>query len=161
MQKYMKNGKKNTVLKESLIRSIQSNERFQGKRGYWGRGFGKVYKGVLRSPDEQIAIKKVTHNLAQGMKQFVADIVSMGRLQHRSLVQLRGYCRQKGELLLVYDYMPNGSLDKILYGSMRPNLKLIGNGLTTVFKPSKSNIIALHQCLNRYNNNHQNRKTII
>ncbi|KAK0597819.1 hypothetical protein LWI29_028866 [Acer saccharum] len=46
----------------------------------------------------------------------------MGRLRHRNLVQLRGYCRRKGELLLVYDYMPNGSLDKILYGSMRPNL---------------------------------------
>ncbi|KAK0604080.1 hypothetical protein LWI29_011795 [Acer saccharum] len=56
------------------------------------------------------------------MKQFVAEIVSMGRLRHRNLVQLRGYCRRKGELLLVYDYMPNGSLDKILYGSMRPNL---------------------------------------
>ncbi|KAK0605295.1 hypothetical protein LWI29_025151 [Acer saccharum] len=83
---------------------------------------GKVYKGVLRSPEERIAIKRVTHDSGEGMKQFVAEIVSMGRLRHRNLVQLRGYCRRKGELLLVYDYMPNGSLDKILYGSMRPNL---------------------------------------
>ncbi|KAK0603144.1 hypothetical protein LWI29_001831 [Acer saccharum] len=78
---------------------------------------GKVYKGVLRSPEERIAIKRVTHDSGEGMKQFVAEIVSMGRLRHRNLVQLRGYCRRKGELLLVYDYMPNGSLDKILYGS--------------------------------------------
>ncbi|KAI9195778.1 hypothetical protein LWI28_017944 [Acer negundo] len=85
-------------------------------------GFGKVYKGVLRSPEEQIAIKRVTHDSGEGMRQFVAEIVSMGRLRHRNLVQLRGYCRRKGELLLVYDYMPNGSLDKFLYGSMRPNL---------------------------------------
>ncbi|KAK1582148.1 hypothetical protein Q3G72_012236 [Acer saccharum] len=61
-------------------------------------GFGKVYKGVLRSPEEQIAIKRVTHDSGEGMKQFVAEIVSMGRLRHRNLVQLRGYCRRKGEL---------------------------------------------------------------
>ncbi|KAK0604253.1 hypothetical protein LWI29_013793 [Acer saccharum] len=56
------------------------------------------------------------------MKEFVAEIVSMGKLRHRNLVQLHGYCRLKGELLLVYDYMPNGSLDKMLYSNARSNL---------------------------------------
>ncbi|KAJ0021083.1 hypothetical protein Pint_32754 [Pistacia integerrima] len=46
----------------------------------------------------------------------------MGRLRHRNLVQLRGYCRRKGEFILVYDYMPNGSLDKLLYSNTEPNL---------------------------------------
>jgi serine/threonine protein kinase len=46
----------------------------------------------------------------------------MGRLRHRNLVQLLGYCRLKGELLLVYDYMPNGSLDQFLYSNEKPNL---------------------------------------
>lgn len=50
------------------------------------------------------------------MKEFVAEVVSIGRLRHRNIVQLLGYCRLKNELLLVYDYMPNGSLDKYLYG---------------------------------------------
>ncbi|KAK3206328.1 hypothetical protein Dsin_020374 [Dipteronia sinensis] len=85
-------------------------------------GFGKVYKGVLPNSNLQIAVKRISHDSKQGLKEFVAEIVSIGRLRHRNLVQLRGYCRRKGELLLVYDYMPNGSLDKILYGSMRPNL---------------------------------------
>ncbi|KAB1225893.1 L-type lectin-domain containing receptor kinase IV.2 [Morella rubra] len=56
------------------------------------------------------------------MKEFVAEIISLGRLRHRNLVQLLGYCRRRGELLLVYDYMPNGSLDKFLYSNGRPSL---------------------------------------
>lgn len=79
-------------------------------------GFGKVYKGVLPSTHVQIAVKKISHDSRQGMREFMAEIVSMRRLRHRNLVQLLGYCRRKGELLLVYDYMPNGSLDKFLFG---------------------------------------------
>ncbi|KAJ4725746.1 putative Kinase [Melia azedarach] len=67
-------------------------------------------------------VKRVSHNSNEGMKQFLAEIVSMRRLRHRNLVQLLGYCRRRGELLLVYDYMPNGSLDKILHGNKKPNL---------------------------------------
>ncbi|CAL5085953.1 unnamed protein product [Urochloa decumbens] len=79
-------------------------------------GFGSVYKGVLRKSGMEIAVKKVSHESRQGMREFVAEVVSIGRLRHRNLVQLLGYCRRKGELLLVYDYMPNGSLDKYLHG---------------------------------------------
>jgi serine/threonine protein kinase len=85
-------------------------------------GFGKVYRGILPSSNLQIAVKRVSHDSKQGMKEFVAEIVSMGRLRHRNLVQLLGYCRRKGELFLVYDYMPNGSLDKFLYSREKPNL---------------------------------------
>ncbi|CAA0410824.1 putative L-type lectin-domain containing receptor kinase II.1 RLK-Pelle-L-LEC family [Arabidopsis thaliana] len=77
-------------------------------------GFGKVYKGILPS-GTQIAVKRVYHDAEQGMKQYVAEIASMGRLRHKNLVHLLGYCRRKGELLLVYDYMPNGSLDDYLF----------------------------------------------
>ncbi|KAF0908335.1 hypothetical protein E2562_024749 [Oryza meyeriana var. granulata] len=79
-------------------------------------GFGRVYKGVLPSSKLEIAVKRVSHDSKQGMKEFIAEVVSIGRLQHRNLVQLLGYCRRKGELLLVYEYMSNGSLDKHLYG---------------------------------------------
>jgi len=85
-------------------------------------GFGKVYGGVLPSSNMQVAIKKVSHDSRQGTKEFVTEIVSMGRLRHRNLVQLFGYCRRKGELLLVYDYMPNGSLDKFLFRNDTPSL---------------------------------------
>ncbi|XAR58959.1 Non-specific serine/threonine protein kinase [Bertholletia excelsa] len=56
------------------------------------------------------------------MKEFVAEIASIGRLRHRNLVQLLGYCRRKGELLLVYDFMSNGSLDKLLFKKQKAAL---------------------------------------
>ncbi|XP_064981170.1 L-type lectin-domain containing receptor kinase SIT2-like [Musa acuminata AAA Group] len=85
-------------------------------------GFGKVYKGVLQTSKSEIAVKRVSHESRQGMREFVAEIVSLGRLRHRNLVQLLGYCRRKVELLLVYDYMPNGSLDNFLYDKEKPTL---------------------------------------
>lgn len=78
-------------------------------------GFGRVYKGLLPKSNVEIAVKRVSHESKQGMKEFVAEIVSIGRLQHRNIVHLLGYCRRKGELFLVYEYMPNGSLDKYLH----------------------------------------------
>ncbi|RCV42739.1 hypothetical protein SETIT_9G240000v2 [Setaria italica] len=88
---------------------------FKDKRLLGAGGFGRVYSGVLPGSRTQVAVKKVSHESRQGMKEFVAEVVSIGRLRHRNLVQLLGYCRRKGELLLVYDYMPNGSLDKHLH----------------------------------------------
>ncbi|KAM0825105.1 hypothetical protein ACQ4PT_069776 [Festuca glaucescens] len=96
-------------------------ELFHATKGFSNKnllgtgGFGSVYKGKLRRPHIEIAIKRVSHESRQGMKEFVAEVSSIGRLRHRNLVPLLGYCRRKGELLLVYDYMPNGSLDKYLY----------------------------------------------
>ncbi|XP_066348168.1 L-type lectin-domain containing receptor kinase SIT2-like [Miscanthus floridulus] len=85
-------------------------------------GFGRVYKGVLPKSKLEIAVKRVSHDSKQGMKEFIAEVVSIGHLRHRNLVQLLGYCRRKGELLLVYDYMSNGSLDKYLHDKTRPVL---------------------------------------
>ncbi|XP_043691937.1 L-type lectin-domain containing receptor kinase IV.2-like [Telopea speciosissima] len=85
-------------------------------------GFGRVYRGVLPSSKIEVAVKKVSHESRQGMKEFVAEIVSIGQLRHRNLVTLLGYCRRKGELLLVYEFMPNGSLDKYLFDPFMPVL---------------------------------------
>ncbi|CAL5386621.1 unnamed protein product [Camellia sinensis] len=95
----------------------KATKGFKSKELLGAGGFGKVYRGVIPSSNELIAVKKISHDSKQGMREFVTEIVSMGRLRHRNLVRLLGYCRRKGELLLVYDYMPNGSLDKFLFGS--------------------------------------------
>uniref|UniRef100_A0ACD5ZP44 Uncharacterized protein n=1 Tax=Avena sativa TaxID=4498 RepID=A0ACD5ZP44_AVESA len=79
-------------------------------------GFGRVYKGVLPASKLEVAVKKVAHDSKQGIKEFIAEVVSIGRLQHRNLAPLLGYCRRKSELFLVYEYMSNGSVDKYLHG---------------------------------------------
>jgi len=88
---------------------------FKSKHLLGAGGFGKVYKGVLVKSRMEVAVKRISHESRQGMKEFIAEVVSIGRLRHRNLVQLLGYCGRKGELILVYEYMPNGSLDKYLY----------------------------------------------
>ncbi|WJX56839.1 hypothetical protein P8452_42459 [Trifolium repens] len=64
-------------------------------------GFGRVYKGTLPNSDIQVAVKRVSHESKQGLREFVSEIASIGRLRHRNLVQLLGWCRRKGDLLLV------------------------------------------------------------
>ncbi|XXG80820.1 hypothetical protein AAC387_Pa09g1594 [Persea americana] len=94
---------------------------FSDKELLGAGGFGRVYHGVLRSKI-QVAVKKISHGSRQGMREFVAEIASIGRIRHRNLVRLLGYCRRKGELLLVYDFMPNGSLDKLLFDQTKAPL---------------------------------------
>ncbi|KAL0666008.1 hypothetical protein Bca4012_028712 [Brassica carinata] len=78
-------------------------------------GFGQVFKGTLQGSETKIAVKRVSHGSSQGMREFMAEIATIGRLRHPNLVRLLGYCRYKEELYLVYDFMPNGSLDRYLY----------------------------------------------
>ncbi|KAL3536429.1 hypothetical protein ACH5RR_004890 [Cinchona calisaya] len=106
-------------------------------------GFGRVYRGILPSSKIEVAVKRVSHESRQGMKEFVAEIVSIGRLRHRNLVPLLGYCRRKGELLLVYEYMPNGSLDRFLYD--QPKYTLSWNQRFRVIKGVASGLFYLHE----------------
>ncbi|KAG6596330.1 Lectin-domain containing receptor kinase VI.3, partial [Cucurbita argyrosperma subsp. sororia] len=85
-------------------------------------GFGSVYKGQLRSTGIEIAVKRVRGNSRQGMKEFAAEIESLGRLRHKNLVNLQGWCKKKNDLLIVYDYIPNGSLYSLLYHPKNNNI---------------------------------------
>ncbi|XP_038979808.1 L-type lectin-domain containing receptor kinase SIT2-like isoform X2 [Phoenix dactylifera] len=106
-------------------------------------GFGKVYSGVLPNTDIQVAVKQVSHESRQGMREFIAEIVSIGRLRHRNLVQLLGYCRRKRELLLVYEFMPNSSLDKYLFN--QPKSMLSWGQRFQIIKGVASALYYLHE----------------
>ena len=106
-------------------------------------GFGKVYKGTLLTSKIDIAVKKVSHDSRQGMREFVAEIATIGRLRHANLVRLLGYCRRKGELYLVYDCMPQGSLDKFLYNKQEQSLAW--SQRFKVIKDVASGLCYLHQ----------------
>lgn len=116
---------------------------FSDKEVLGSGGFGRVYRGVLPNSICEIAVKKVSHQSIQGMRAFIAEVVSMGRLCHRNLVPLLGYCRRKGELLLVYEYMPNGSLDKYLY--RQPKCSLGWNQRFQIIKGVASALLYLHE----------------
>ncbi|EFH56320.1 predicted protein [Arabidopsis lyrata subsp. lyrata] len=92
---------------KELFKATKGFKQLVGKGG-----FGQVFKGTLPGSDAEIAVKRISHDSRQGMQEFLAEISTICRLRHPNLVRLQGYCRYKEELYLVYDFMPNGSLDK-------------------------------------------------
>ncbi|KAL2333204.1 hypothetical protein Fmac_014417 [Flemingia macrophylla] len=87
---------------------------FSANRAIGHGAFGTVYKGVLPESGDIVAVKRCNHS-GQGKIEFLSELSIIGSLRHRNLVHLQGWCHEKGEILLVYDLMPNGSLDKALY----------------------------------------------
>ncbi|KAG0477361.1 hypothetical protein HPP92_014202 [Vanilla planifolia] len=78
-------------------------------------GFGSVYRGILKESMTEVAIKRVSKESKQGKKEYIAEVKIISRLRHRNLVQLVGWYHGKGELMLVYEFLPNGSLHDYLY----------------------------------------------
>ncbi|KAI3953322.1 hypothetical protein MKX01_042317 [Papaver californicum] len=77
-------------------------------------GFGEVYKAQLKDGCT-VAIKKLIHVTGQGDREFTAEMETIGKIKHRNLVPLLGYCRIGEERLLVYEYMKWGSLESVLH----------------------------------------------
>ncbi|KAG2309930.1 hypothetical protein Bca52824_021487 [Brassica carinata] len=85
-------------------------------------GFGAVYKGYLNGLDMMVAIKKFAGGSKQGKREFITEVKVISSLRHRNLVQLIGWCHEKDEFLMVYEFMPNGSLDAHLFGKKTQHL---------------------------------------
>ncbi|GLJ32664.1 hypothetical protein SUGI_0657170 [Cryptomeria japonica] len=87
-------------------------------------GFGSVFKGSL-TDGTLVAVKKLEDS-RQNEKQFRAEISSLGNIQHVNLVRLRGFCAERSERLLVYEFTPNGSLNSLLFtGNSKNKRKLL------------------------------------
>ncbi|XP_052205988.1 receptor-like protein kinase HERK 1 isoform X2 [Diospyros lotus] len=84
-------------------------------------GFGKVYKGVLRD-GTKVAVKRGSSQSQQGLSEFHTEIEMLSQFRHRHLVSLIGYCHEQNEMIIVYEYMENGTLKSHLYGSDLPGL---------------------------------------
>ncbi|XP_010262588.1 PREDICTED: L-type lectin-domain containing receptor kinase S.4-like [Nelumbo nucifera] len=106
-------------------------------------GFGRVYRGTLPNLKTQVAVKRISHESRQGLREFVSEIASIGRLRHRNLVQLQGWCRRRGDLLLVYDFMSNGSLDMFLFD--QPKSILSWEQRFKIIKGVASGLLYLHE----------------
>ncbi|XP_029151423.1 cysteine-rich receptor-like protein kinase 10 isoform X1 [Arachis hypogaea] len=113
-------------------------------------GFGEVYKGLLPSGQE-VAVKRLSKGSVQGGEEFKNEVELVAKLQHRYLVRLLGFCLQGEEKILVYEYVPNKSLDYILFDPEKQGLldwtrryKIIGGiarGIQYLHEDSRLKII--------------------
>ncbi|XP_030961704.1 L-type lectin-domain containing receptor kinase IX.1-like [Quercus lobata] len=103
-------GPKMFAYKDLVVATNNFSE--EGKLGQGG--FGSVYKGFLAKTNMEIAVKKISSNSNQGKKEYTSEVITISRLRHRNLVQLVGWSHEQ-EFVVVYEYMPNGSLDSHLF----------------------------------------------
>lgn len=94
------------------IKAATDNFSIANKLGQGG--FGAVYKGKLQNGQE-IAVKRLSTNSGQGDQEFMTEVLLLANLQHRNLVKLLGFCLQGDDRLLVYEFVPNTSLDRFLF----------------------------------------------
>ncbi|CAN0914725.1 G-type lectin S-receptor-like serine/threonine-protein kinase At4g03230 [Linum grandiflorum] len=88
-------------------------------------GFGPVYKGKFPGGQE-IAVKRLSSGSTQGLEEFKNEVVLIAKLQHRNLVRLLGFCVEGSEKMLLYEYMPNKSLDSFIFGGWSSDVRFLG-----------------------------------
>ncbi|KAD2804883.1 hypothetical protein E3N88_38260 [Mikania micrantha] len=98
----------------SLYKVAKATNNFSDSNKIGEGGFGHVYKGVLEDGQE-VAVKRLSNTSRQGIEEFKNELVSISKLQHRNLVKLLGYCIHGNEMILIYEYMANKSLDSIIF----------------------------------------------
>ncbi|XP_078154155.1 cysteine-rich receptor-like protein kinase 8 [Carex rostrata] len=100
----------------SGTKCTNATSNFSDKNKLGKGGFGPVFKGTLPNGQE-IAVKRLSTSSTQGATEFKTEVELLVRLRHNNLVQLLGCCISKDERMLCYEYLPNRSLDKILFGT--------------------------------------------
>ncbi|XP_058191407.1 L-type lectin-domain containing receptor kinase IX.1-like, partial [Rhododendron vialii] len=101
--------------KFSYSQLSRATNNFEEEQKLGEGGFGGVYRGFMSELNSYIAVKRISKRSRQGIKEYATEVKIISRLRHRNLVQLIGWCHEKKELLLVYEFMENGSLDFHLF----------------------------------------------
>nr|KAJ0211984.1 hypothetical protein LSAT_V11C400212420 [Lactuca sativa] len=108
-------------LKYSYSDLLLATNGFSHKNKLGAGGSGDVYKGRLPIPFlQEVAVKKISDDSTQGENECAAEVATIGKLKHPNLVELVGLCEEQGKFLLIYEIMPNGSLDSYLFGNKGP-----------------------------------------
>ncbi|KMT10644.1 hypothetical protein BVRB_5g117620 isoform A [Beta vulgaris subsp. vulgaris] len=106
---------------------LDASNNFADANKLGAGGFGSVYRGKLPNGVE-IAVKRLSSLSLQGIEEFRTEVKLIAKLQHRNLVRLLGYCTKANEKILVYEFLPNGSLDSCLFDERHSHgLTLLGH----------------------------------
>ena len=111
IEEFLRNHKNLQPIKYSYSDIKRMTHNFANKLGQGG--FGSVYKGKLRS-GRIVAVKVLIMSKANG-QDFINEVATIGRIHHINVVRLVGFCVQGSKWALIYDFMPNGSLDKFIF----------------------------------------------
>ncbi|KAK9268991.1 hypothetical protein L1049_000758 [Liquidambar formosana] len=101
----------------SFANLVAATNNFSMENKLGEGGYGPVYKGELLNGQE-IAVKRLSKMSKQGLEEFKNEVMLTAKLQHVNLVRLLGFCTQREEKMLIYEYMPNKSLDFYLFGKL-------------------------------------------
>ncbi|XP_030451933.1 cysteine-rich receptor-like protein kinase 44 isoform X1 [Syzygium oleosum] len=96
----------------------EATDNFSNSKKLGEGGFGAVYMGQL-SNGQEIAVKRLSRNSGQGEVEFKNEVMLLARLQHRNLVRLLGFCLEGVERLLIYEFVPNSSLDQFIFDPLK------------------------------------------
>ncbi|XP_054825146.1 G-type lectin S-receptor-like serine/threonine-protein kinase CES101 isoform X1 [Prosopis cineraria] len=102
----------------TFVSIVEATDDFSVQNKLGEGGFGPVYKGKLPEGVE-IAVKRLSRSSGQGLVEFKNELILIAKLQHKNLVRLLGCCMQSEEKMLVYEYMPNKSLDSFLFDASK------------------------------------------
>ncbi|KAL1821997.1 hypothetical protein ACET3Z_008775 [Daucus carota] len=117
------NGREDLPVFDSRTIANATNN-FSNRNKVGEGGFGPVYKGIL-DDGQEIAVKRRSKCSTQGVEEFGNEVSCIAKLQHRNLVRLLGWSStEEGERMLVYEYMPNNSLDKFIFGDIMERASL-------------------------------------
>ncbi|EYU23281.1 hypothetical protein MIMGU_mgv1a018294mg [Erythranthe guttata] len=107
-------GKNNDLRLFTYASVLSATNNFSSDNKLGQGGFGPVYKGKT-SEGHEIAVKLLSRQSGQGLLEFKTELVLISKLQHVNLVKLRGFCIHGDDKMIIYDYMPNKSLDFFLF----------------------------------------------
>ncbi|XP_034711081.1 rust resistance kinase Lr10-like [Vitis riparia] len=141
IEEFLQNHKSLQLIKYSYYDIKKMTNSFKNKLGQGG--FGSVYKGKLKS-GRVVAVKVLVMSKADG-QDFINEVATIGRIHHINVVKLVGFCIEGSKWALIYDFMPNGSLDKFIFPQHENNTPLSWERLYNIALGVGRGIEYLHQ----------------